>query len=197
MRLTVRSIGLLLVALGAWGAIVPFVGPEFGYPFPAGSDREAWDWTASAWQLSLLPGITAAYGGLVLLGLLGAVRFAPALGAFIALAAGAWFVLGGEFSRLWTSPAPDGTGSDWMVIATNLGYHEGLGLAIAVLAAFALGLLALLPERTPTAVPVTPSPAVDAEPEPTSIHHEPERELEPEPDREPEPHREHDPARTG
>ena len=127
MRLTVRSIGLLLIALGAWGAIVPFVGPEFGYPFPAGSDRESWDWTASTWQLSLLPGIAAAYGGLILLGLLGTVRFAPALGALIALAAGAWFVLGAEFSRLWTSPPPEGTGSDWMVIATNVGYHEGLG----------------------------------------------------------------------
>ena len=137
------------MALGAWGAIVPFIGPEFDYPFPAGSDRDSWDWTATAWQLSLLPGIAAAYGGIILLGLLGTVRFAPALGALIALVAGAWFVLGAEFSRLWTSPPPEGTGSDWMVIATNLGYHEGLGLAISVLAGFALGLLALLPERTP------------------------------------------------
>ena len=155
----------MLIALGAWGAIVPFVGPEFGYPFPAGSDRESWDWTASTWQLSLLPGIAAAYGGLILVGLLGTVRFAPALGALIALAAGAWFVLGAEFSRLWTSPPPDGTGSDWMVIATNVGYHEGLGLAISVLAAFALGLLALLPERTPRRARRPQHPVLDQEPE--------------------------------
>ena len=32
-----------------------------------------------------------------------------------------------------------------MVIATNLGYHEGLGLTISALSAFALGMLTLLP----------------------------------------------------
>jgi hypothetical protein len=167
MRLTVRTIGLLLVALGVWGAIVPFIGPEFDYPFPAGSDVGAWEWSDTAWQLSLVPGIAAAYGGLILVGLLGTVRVAPALGALIALVAGAWFVLGAEFSRLWTSPPSDGTGSDWMVIATNVGYHEGLGLAISVLAGFALGLLALLPERTPAAPVATAQPVLDREPERT------------------------------
>ncbi len=77
MRFTVRSIGFLLVALGAWGAIVPFIGPEFGYPFPAGSDVGSWEWSETTWQLSLLPGIGAVYGGLILLGLLGSVRIAP------------------------------------------------------------------------------------------------------------------------
>ena len=167
MRFTVRSIGLLLVALGAWGAIVPFVGPEFGYPFPAGSDIGSWEWTETTWQLSLLPGIGAIYGGLILLGLLGSVRIAPALGALIALASGAWFVLGSEFSRLWTTPPPDGTGSDWMVIATNLGYHEGLGLAIVALSALALGMLALLPERTAKRQeqPLITHPVLNHEPE--------------------------------
>jgi hypothetical protein len=59
-----------------------------------------------------------------------------------------------------------------MVIATNVGYHEGLGLAIAALSAFALGLLALLPERTPV-VPVTEHPV---------LYQEPEREYEREPE---------------
>jgi hypothetical protein len=106
MRLTVRTIGLLLVALGLWGAIVPFVGPEFDYPFPAGSAVESWSWSDTTWQLSLLPGIGAAYGGLILLGLLGTVRFAPALGALIALVSGLWFVLGAQFSHLWTTRLP-------------------------------------------------------------------------------------------
>ena len=85
----------------------------------------------------------------------------------MALAGGAWFVLGSEFSRLWTTPPPDGTGSDWMVIATNLGYHEGLGLMIVALSAFALGLLALLPERERTggAAADRSAPVLDHEPE--------------------------------
>jgi hypothetical protein len=165
MRLTVRTIGFLLVALGVWGAVVPFVGPEFDYPFPAGSDVGSWEWSETAWQLSLLPGVAAAYGGLILLGLLGTVRVAPALGGLVALAAGAWFVVGDEFSRLWTTPPPEGTGSDWIVIATNLGYHEGLGLAIVTLSAFALGLLALLPERAPAAPAAAPHPVLADEPE--------------------------------
>jgi hypothetical protein len=167
MRFTVRSIGFLLVALGVWGAIVPFVGPEFSYPFPAGSDIGSWEWSETTWRLSLLPGIGAVYGGLILLGLLGSVRIAPAVGALIALASGAWFVLGSEFSRLWTTPPPDGTGSDWMVIATNLGYHEGLGLAIVALSALALGMLALLPERAAKTQeqPLIAHPVLDHEPE--------------------------------
>jgi hypothetical protein len=167
MRFTVRSIGFLLVALGAWGAIVPFVGPEFGFPFPAGSDVGSWEWSETTWQLSLLPGIGTVYGGLILLGLLGSVRIVPAFGALIALVSGAWFVLGSEFSRLWTTPPPDGTGSDWMVIATNVGYHEGLGLAIVALSALALGMLALLPERAPKTQeqPLIAHPVLDHEPE--------------------------------
>ena len=169
MRLTVRTIGLLLAALGAWGAIVPFVGPKFDYPFPAGSDVSAWHWSETAWQLSLLPGIATFYGGMILLGLLGTVRIAPAVGALVALAGGAWFVLGAEFSRLWTTPPADGTGSDWMIIATNVGYHEGLGVAIAALSAFALGMLTLLPERrtAPHDAPAIPHPVLEQEPERT------------------------------
>jgi hypothetical protein len=182
MRLTVRTVGFLLIALGAWGAIVPFVGPEFDYPFPAGSDIGSWEWTDTAWQLSLVPGIGAAYGGFILLGLLGTVRVAPALGALLALASGAWFVLGAEFSRLWTTPPTDGTGSDWMVIATNVGYHEGVGLAIVALSAFALGALTLLPERV-TAARETPLQQTSVQ---TSTSHpvlenEPEQTYEQEP----------------
>jgi hypothetical protein len=157
---------LLLAALGAWGAVVPFVGPEFEYPFPAGSDIGPWEWSNTAWQLSLLPGIAVFYGGMILLGLLGVTRVAPAFGALVALAGGAWFVLGAEFSRLWMTPPSEGTGSDWMVIATNVGYHEGLGLTIAALSAFALGMLALLPERArPEEAPTTPHPVLEHEPE--------------------------------
>jgi hypothetical protein len=100
------------------------------------------------------------------MGLLGTVRLAPAFGALVALAAGAWFVLGDEFSRLWTTPPPDGTGSDWMVIATNVGYHDGVGLAITALSALALGMLALLPERARTPEPpLVAHPVLDHEPD--------------------------------
>lgn len=165
MRLTTRSIGFLLMLLGAWGAVVSYVGPKFDFPFPAGSDVSAWHWSDVAWQLSLLPGIAAVIGGAILLGSLGVVRGAPAIGALVALAAGTWFVVGEEFSRLWGSPPADGTGSDWMVIATNLGYHEGLGVAIVALSACAIGLLALLPAARTKTEPTIDHPVLDREPE--------------------------------
>src|SRR5277367_6606355 len=56
--------GLLLLILGAWGALVPFIGPYFHFAY---SSDQAWAWsTARAW-LEVFPGVTAALGGFLLL----------------------------------------------------------------------------------------------------------------------------------
>src|SRR3954453_12146969 len=52
--------GVLLVALGAWGAIVPFIGPSFNVTI--GPDT-TFDMTQGRLWLSLLPGVVAALGG--------------------------------------------------------------------------------------------------------------------------------------
>ena len=55
--------GILLVLLGAWGALILFVGPYVGVSFtPDG----AWTWTAGRGWLEVLPGAAAALGGLLL-----------------------------------------------------------------------------------------------------------------------------------
>ena len=52
--------GLLLILLGAWGALIPFIGPYFHFAY---SPDQAWAWsTARAW-LEVFPGVTAALGG--------------------------------------------------------------------------------------------------------------------------------------
>ena len=45
--------GLLLILLGAWGALVPFVGPYFDFAF---SPDEPWAWTDARGWLEVLPG---------------------------------------------------------------------------------------------------------------------------------------------
>src|SRR5215472_12499467 len=82
-----RGIGGLLMLLGAWGAIIPFVGPYFGYAF---TPDKTWTYTSGRLYLSILPGVVAAFGGLLVL----ASGRAASIGAFFASLAGAWFVVG-------------------------------------------------------------------------------------------------------
>ena len=56
--------GLLLVLLGAWGALVPFIGPSFHYAY---TPDKAWAYTSGRLWLEILPGAATALGGLVVL----------------------------------------------------------------------------------------------------------------------------------
>ena len=45
--------GLLLILLGAWGALIPFIGPMFDFAF---SPDQAWAWTTGrGWLLPARP----------------------------------------------------------------------------------------------------------------------------------------------
>src|ERR1700678_1286368 len=77
--------GLLLLILGAWGALVPFVGPYLHLSYTPG---EAWVWsTARAW-LEVFPGVAAAVGGFLLL-----ISGNRSTAMF-----GAWFIVGRTLS---------------------------------------------------------------------------------------------------
>src|SRR6201986_62152 len=81
--------GLLLLILGAWGALAPFIGPYFHLSYTPG---QAWVWsTARAW-LEVFPGVTAAVGGFLLL--ISGNRATAMFGGCLAVIAGAWFVVG-------------------------------------------------------------------------------------------------------
>jgi len=81
--------GFLLILLGIWGALIPFVGPLFNFAFSP--DRE-WVWTAARGWLEVLPGVATAVGGFLLLS--SRNRFTAMLGAWLTVFAGAWFVVG-------------------------------------------------------------------------------------------------------
>ena len=57
-----RLLGLLLMLLGIWAALIPFVGPYFGFAFTP--DR-VWVMTSGRLWLSLAPGAAAFVGGLL------------------------------------------------------------------------------------------------------------------------------------
>ena len=135
--------GLLLVLLGIWGAIIPFIGPAFGYAFtPAGT----WQFTMGRLWLEILPGVAVFLGGLLLL--LSAHRAVALFGAWLAVLGGAWFVLGTVLSTLWNNGQPAAgtpTGPDTLhKVAQQIGFFTGLGVVVLVLAAFALGRMSVV-----------------------------------------------------
>jgi hypothetical protein len=138
-----RVTGSLLMLLGAWGAIIPFVGPYFGYAY---TPDTAWAYTPGRLWLSAVPGIAAILGGLL-------VAFTDrmaASGAFLAVLAGAWFVVGPPVIALALPGGSISPGTPvinlgavfrpaTMLFLERLGFFYGVGVLILFLAAFALG----------------------------------------------------------
>jgi hypothetical protein len=136
-RTTGALSGILIIVLGLWGALIPFIGPYFHYAF---GSYNTWHYTANRLWLDIIPGAVAVLGGVLLLR--SAHRSSGLIGGWLAIAAGAWFAIGPVVSLWWHAAgnpigAPMGghvrQGLEW------LGYFYGLGIAIATLAAFAMG----------------------------------------------------------
>jgi hypothetical protein len=148
--------GFLLILLGAWGALVPFIGPYFHFAYTPDS---AWAWTWGRFFLEVLPGAAAVLGGLILL--ISAVRPVAMTGACLAAAGGAWFATGTLFTPLWTDYATLGArtsvpaalvsgapvGGPLHLVAERLAFFTGLGVLIVFIAALALGRLAVIGAR--------------------------------------------------
>ncbi len=138
--------GLLIVLLGLWGGLVPFVGPSFGYSF---TPDLTWHWTTGRLLLEVLPAIATVVGGLAMTG--SASRVSGSLGAWLAAAGGAWFVVGQWVSMLWndgimqagqpTATTDAGRVTEW------IGFFLGLGVVIVFLAAIALGRMSVVSVR--------------------------------------------------
>ncbi|RDH74010.1 hypothetical protein DVS77_34015 [Mycolicibacterium moriokaense] len=136
--------GFLLILLGIWGALIPFVGPYFDFAF---SPDRTWVWTSARGWLEVLPGAVTAVGGFLLLS--SRNRFTAMLGGWLAVLAGAWFVVGRALA------GPLGLGDVGNPVATtetervalDLAYFYGLGALIIFLGAIALGRLSIRSAR--------------------------------------------------
>lgn len=153
--------GVLLVLLGAWGGLIAFVGPYFHYAY---TPDVTWTYNTQRLYLQILPGVATIIGGVLLL--ISAHRLQALAGACLAALAGAWFALGTVFAPLWHpgSPAegvPAGTTTTIHVLE-QIGFFTGLGLVIAIIAAFAIGRLTAIPGMVPrTPVPEPRSPVTE------------------------------------
>jgi hypothetical protein len=136
--------GFLIVLLGVWAGLVPFVGPYFHF---AMHSNQHWQWFADRFWLEVLPAAVAVIGGSILM--MGMRRASTMFGALLALAAGLWFIVGPNVSMLWN----DGK----IIIGPPMGAHNitrtlewigffyGVGALITMFSSYALGFMAALP----------------------------------------------------
>jgi hypothetical protein len=158
--------GALLVLLGIWGALIPFVGPYFHFGYTP--DR-VWDVTAGRMWLEVLPGVVTLIGGIVVL----VSRFRPAavLAAWLATLAGAWFAVGHLIGAAWTSIPSSGApvGGATRAAIEQLGFFTGLGVVILFVAALALGRFTVIAARDKsTGVRGAPADRADARTSPAT-----------------------------
>jgi hypothetical protein len=154
--------GLLLVLLGAWGALVAFIGPYFHYAY---TPDQAWTYTTGRLWLEVLPGAATVLGGLIVL--VSAYRPVAHFGAWLAALAGAWFALGGVIAPAWigmnmTTGTP--VGDSPARALEQIGFFTGLGVAIVLVAAMALGRFSVIGVREARlAAPAAPAKAATSD----------------------------------
>jgi hypothetical protein len=140
--------GFLLMLLGLWGALIPFVGPYFDYAY---TPDKAWTYNTGRLWLEILPGAAVFLGGFLLMIARG--RHTALFGALLAAAAGAWFTLGPVLSPLWNHHVPMGgspaSSTVYMRIMEQLGFFTALGVVIVFVAAVALGRIASVTSGLP------------------------------------------------
>jgi hypothetical protein len=137
--------GVLLILLGAWGGLIPFVGPYFHYAYAPSS---AWSYNSGRLWLEIVPAAGAVAGGLILLA--SASRPAALFGAWLAAISGAWFAIGGLTGPIWHGhqlSAGTPVGGHITRSLEQIGFFTGLGLAVAFVAALALGRLTVIGVR--------------------------------------------------
>jgi hypothetical protein len=138
--------GLLLVVLGAWAALVPFIGPYFDLAYTP-QPNDAWHWTAARGWLEVLPGAAVFLGGLLLL--MSASRATTMFGGWLAALGGAWLIVGPPLAgplnlNLGT---PDPSRSNNVQAVTSLLFFYAVGAVILFFASVALGRVSVMSVR--------------------------------------------------
>jgi hypothetical protein len=164
--------GLILVILGAWGALIPFVGPHFNFAYTPDQD---WAWSTARGWLEVLPGAATVVGGLLLV--FSGNRVTAMLGGWLAVLAGAWFVVGGEVAPLLGigSAGDPIAATDRKRAVLEVSYFSGLGALIVFVAGVVLARTAVRLARD--VAPLEPVQSVPAGERYMSGLQEPSREV--------------------
>jgi hypothetical protein len=134
--------GALLVVLGAWAALVPFIGPYFNFAYTPATDT-TWYWTAARGWFEVAPGAAAFAGGLLLLG--STNRAVTIAGSWLGIAGGAWLIVGPSLTDVLNMDigTPDPAMSTRRQALAELSYFYATGALILFFAAAALGRLSV------------------------------------------------------
>ncbi|MDT5146045.1 MAG: hypothetical protein QOC58_690 [Mycobacterium sp.] len=167
--------GLLLILLGAWGALIPFVGPRFNFAY---TPNQEWAWSPARGWLEVLPGAVAVVGGLLLI--VAGNRLTAVLGGWLAVAAGAWFVVGNQLAPLLGigSVGDPIAATDRKRAALEIAYFTGLGALIVFFGGLVLARTAVrlardvAPVSAPTAPAAPAAPAAPVAAQPAEPYHE-------------------------
>lgn len=132
--------GFMALLAGAWGGIVPFVGPTFGF---SADGSGSWYWDLSHTLLALIPGAVGCLVGFSLMGYsISRSRSFLGLGliGLLAAASGAWFVIGPfAWPVLYSTKAYFVTATPLRELAYLVGYALGPGLILAIVGGVAWG----------------------------------------------------------
>jgi hypothetical protein len=152
--------GLLLIILGAWGALIPFIGPIFHWAY---TPDQQWFWTAARGWLEVFPGVTTVVGGLLLVG--SGNRATAMFGGWLAAFAGAWFVVGRACAPVLQigDVGHPVAATDAKRALLEITYFSGLGALIVFLSGAILARLSVRSARDAAALaPAADVPAEEA-----------------------------------
>ena len=142
-------IGLIGLLTSAWGGIVPYVGPMFGFN---SNGSASWEWSFLHAMVYLVPGVVGVFASLVVLSRAGAssilergrigralARMSLAFAGVLLLACGAWFIVG---PAAWGALGAPGTvfapaTSNAANFVNQIGYNLGVGVILAALGGMA------------------------------------------------------------
>jgi hypothetical protein len=139
--------GVLLILLGLWGGLAPFVGPYFHFGF---TPDKVWDYNSARLYYSIIPGGAALLGGVLVT--VTRNRAVGILGGVLGVLGGAWFVVGTGFVAFvlkktifaGTGIMPPVGGSILRLYLEGLALFSGLGLLILLAGGIAVGRFSLL-----------------------------------------------------
>jgi hypothetical protein len=139
--------GVLLVLLGLWGGLAPFIGPYLHFGF---SPDKAWAYTQGRLYYSLIPGAAVLIGGLFVL--FTRNRAVGITGGILAALGGFWFGLGPgivtivlkKSINVGTPLAQMATASTLRSYTETIAFFGGLGLVVLFFAALAIGRFSML-----------------------------------------------------
>lgn len=147
--------GVLLILVGAWGALIPFIGPYLKFAY---TPDTALHYTAGRLYLSVVPGVIAVLTGLLVLATRS--RAVGVLSGLIAAVAGAWFIVGGAVTSTVLKQTSISPGlpvsrsvagispATWMFLE-QIGFFVGVGMLVIFFGALAMGRFSMISVSDP------------------------------------------------